>query len=160
MTQDTERWTGDCGVCGVPATQWNEVCEGYSVPRCYAHAGHQAYQAESRLARAASSLQEVEAEAARWKAELWQCYLMSGADPDGDDGSHLNPGETLYEVTELRKDYDECPTPERLQEVERERDRAVAAIQADHRHKASIGGSPCVCEWCLSNPEGGTDGRP
>lgn len=59
---DKGRWEGDCGVCGVPATQWNEVCEGYSVPRCYDHGQHQAYQAESRLSEAQALLEKAEAE--------------------------------------------------------------------------------------------------
>lgn len=61
----TRGWEGDCGVCGVPATQWNEVCEGYSVPRCYPHGAadkYPAYQAESRLSQANKRIEEVEKE--------------------------------------------------------------------------------------------------
>jgi hypothetical protein len=40
---------GDCGVCGVSARHWVEVCEGYAVPRCDDHVESPAYQAEARL---------------------------------------------------------------------------------------------------------------
>lgn len=41
-----------------------------------------------------------------WREEAWRCYCESGADPDGADARHLNPGEALAAVAELRKDYD------------------------------------------------------
>jgi hypothetical protein len=46
-----------------------------------------------------------------WKQELWDCYCESGADPDGADARHLNPGEALMAVKELRADYGECSAP-------------------------------------------------
>lgn len=42
------------------------------------------------------------------REELWAIYKASGADPDGADVRHLNPGEALYEVEQLRKCYDEA----------------------------------------------------
>ena len=29
---------------------------------------------------------------------------------------------------------------------------ASRQIRAEHAQKAAIGGGPCVCEWCASNP--------
>lgn len=37
---------------------------------------------------------------------------------------------------------------ERYQEIAHERNELLKAIQAEHRAKAAIGGSPCVCKWC------------
>ena len=41
-----------------------------------------------------------------WREEAWQCYLASGADPDGADARHLNPGEAIAAVRELRDESD------------------------------------------------------
>lgn len=49
-------------------------------------------------------------DAEQWREEAWQCYLASGADPDGADARHLNPGEAIAAVKELRSDYDEACT--------------------------------------------------
>ena len=40
------------------------------------------------------------------REELWQIYLATGADPDGDDARHLRPGEALAAVEELRREAD------------------------------------------------------
>ena len=37
-----------------------------------------------------------------WRQECWQILLATGADPDGADPRHLNPGEALRAVEELR----------------------------------------------------------
>lgn len=50
----------------------------------------------------------VEEERDAWREEAWQCYVASGADPDGADARHLNPGEALQEVQQLARDYDEA----------------------------------------------------
>lgn len=39
-----------------------------------------------------------------WRQECWQILLATGADPDGDDARHLNPGEALRAVEELRRE--------------------------------------------------------
>lgn len=41
------------------------------------------------------------------RQELWQCYVATGADPNGADARHLNPGEALRAVREMRNDYAE-----------------------------------------------------
>lgn len=56
---------------------------------------HKAQQAERLLA-----------DRDRWRAECWAIYLATGADPDGDDPRHLNPGEALRAVEELRASAD------------------------------------------------------
>jgi hypothetical protein len=43
-----------------------------------------------------------------WREEAWQCYVASGADPDGADARHLNPGEAVAAVRGLMKDYDDA----------------------------------------------------
>lgn len=40
------------------------------------------------------------------REELWRIYLATGADPDGADPRHLNPGEALRAVEELREKCD------------------------------------------------------
>ena len=40
------------------------------------------------------------------REELWQILLATGADPDGADARHLNPGEALRAVEELRREAD------------------------------------------------------
>lgn len=40
-----------------------------------------------------------------WREEAWQCYVASGADPDGADARHLNPGEAVAAVKELSEEY-------------------------------------------------------
>lgn len=40
------------------------------------------------------------------RQELWECYCATGADPDDADARHLNPGEALLAVRELRDDSD------------------------------------------------------
>jgi len=42
----------------------------------------------------------------RWRQECWAIYLATGADPDGADPRHLNPGEALRAVEELREKCD------------------------------------------------------
>lgn len=42
----------------------------------------------------------------RWREEAWRCYLATGADPDGDDARHLQPGEALRAVENLRREAD------------------------------------------------------
>ena len=37
------------------------------------------------------------------REELWQCYIACGEDSDGADARHLNPGEALRAVRELRQ---------------------------------------------------------
>jgi hypothetical protein len=47
-----------------------------------------------------------------WREEAWRCYVESGADPDGDDARHLNPGEAPAAVRAMRQEYDapwKCP---------------------------------------------------
>jgi hypothetical protein len=41
-----------------------------------------------------------------WREEAWQCYVESGADPDGADARHLNLGEAVIAVQDLRRDYE------------------------------------------------------
>jgi len=41
-----------------------------------------------------------------WRQECWAIYLATGADPDGADPRHLNPGEALRAVEELRREAD------------------------------------------------------
>jgi hypothetical protein len=41
-----------------------------------------------------------------WREEAWQCYVESGADPNGADARHLNLGEAVAAVRELRKTYE------------------------------------------------------
>lgn len=41
-----------------------------------------------------------------WREEAWQCYLASGADPDGGDAGSLDPFDALKAVRDLRRDYD------------------------------------------------------
>lgn len=43
-----------------------------------------------------------------WREEAWKCYVASGADPDGADARHLNPGEAVAAVKELAEQYDEA----------------------------------------------------
>lgn len=43
-----------------------------------------------------------------WREEAWKCYVASGADPDGADARHLNPGEAVAAVKELVQQYDEA----------------------------------------------------
>ena len=51
-------------------------------------------------------IEMVEQERDEWREEAWRCYVESGADPDGADARHLNPGEAIRAVRELRADYD------------------------------------------------------
>lgn len=44
-------------------------------------------------------------EVERLRGELWRCYVESGADPDGSDARHLNPGEAAQAVAELARSY-------------------------------------------------------
>lgn len=41
-----------------------------------------------------------------WRTEAWRCYLATGAEADGDDARHLQPGEALAAVEELRREAD------------------------------------------------------
>lgn len=43
-----------------------------------------------------------------WREEAWKCYVASGADPDGADARHLNPGEAAAAVKELAEQYGEA----------------------------------------------------
>lgn len=51
-------------------------------------------------------LEDESADRDRWRAECWAILLATGADPDGDDARHLNPGEALRAVEELRAEAD------------------------------------------------------
>jgi hypothetical protein len=57
------------------------------------------------------SAQHWNSEAKDWREEAWRCFCASGADPDGADARHLNPGEAVAAVEEGRKqgeeDYDD-----------------------------------------------------
>lgn len=50
-------------------------------------------------------LREAERERDEWREEAWRCYVESGADPDVADARHLNPGEAIRAVRELRADF-------------------------------------------------------
>lgn len=67
------------------------------------------------LARLRARVQAKEQERSRaqekmliFKQELWDCLVYSGEDTSGRDIRHLNPGETLRGVKQLRADYDEA----------------------------------------------------
>ena len=62
--------------------------------------------ARGELERTRERLREVEQERDEWREEAWRCYVESGADPDEADARHLNPGEAIRAVRELRADYD------------------------------------------------------
>lgn len=60
-----------------------------------------------RAPQTAEVMREAAAALADQRQELWDCFVASGADPDGDDSRHLNPGEARRAVEELRADYEE-----------------------------------------------------
>lgn len=53
-----------------------------------------------------AALDRIREDRDRWREECWQILLATGADPDGDDARHLNPGEALRAVEELRRECD------------------------------------------------------
>lgn len=80
-------------------------------------------------------LARAEAERDKWRDEMWEVYKASGADPDGNEAVHLNPGEGLQAVRELRETYDEALEEIRLdalaklERVAEARDRLEEATQ-------------------------------
>jgi hypothetical protein len=87
----------------------------------------------------------VEGDEHDWRQEAWECYCESGADPDGADARHLNPGEAVAAVRELRQDYrdalDEIPDgPAAAGLTPREAEIAAGAMQAHYAD--SLDGSP------------------
>lgn len=81
-----------------------------------------------------------------WREEAWKCYVASGADPDGADARHLNPGEAVAAVKELVEQYDEAikAVPLALDNTMRvppqrvERD-LLAQLWADDSVRAAVG---------------------
>lgn len=61
--------------------------------------------------RSGETISRLRQELAEWREEAWQCFLACGEDPDGADARHLNPGEALAAVKQLRNEgysaYDE-----------------------------------------------------
>ncbi len=61
-----------------------------------------------------------------WREEAWQCYVESGADSDGADARHLNPGEAVGAVREARELAEEADRESET--AERELARAIQAL--------------------------------
>jgi hypothetical protein len=66
----------------------------------------------------------------QWREEAWRCYVESGADPDGADARHLNLGEAIRAVKELRRDYDDAC--DEAAALEARAERAERAFDARH----------------------------
>lgn len=95
-----------------------------------------------------SLLAEAQQERDSLMAATWRAFVESGGDPDGNLRWHCDPemaGRRLLDaVRSLRDDYDACPSPEDLQQAERERDtlrdadivREEAALKWSARRRA------------------------
>lgn len=98
---------------------------------------------------AANEIRKLQDEVASLQAErdaaleaLFRCYELSGSDTNGDNWEvavrSWKPGLPVLAVKaveDIRKDYDECPTPEDLADAERQRDeleRLVEAYRAEY----------------------------
>lgn len=92
----------------------------------------------------AVKLRIAEQHCALMQQELFDCYVASGADPSGMDGPHhLNPGEALAAVRELRTDADDTTDLDRADRLGAENERLRGAL-----------------EWCRRNFDGLLAGHP
>lgn len=62
-------------------------------------------QADKRVEQLEAEIESLREQTSQWREEAWQCYIASGADPDGADARHLNLGEAQAAVRELMRDY-------------------------------------------------------
>ncbi len=74
------------------------------------------------------------------REELWRIYLATGADPDGADPRHLNPGEALRAVEELREEIEarDASDRDKAREAESGYAQGYAASRREERRRFEL----------------------